>query len=36
MKKYLETNELGHRPKMKAWVVVVIGEKVEVCQEVFL
>ena len=36
MKKYLATEEVTHHPKMKAWVVVVIGDTVEVCHEVFL
>lgn len=36
MKRYLATEEITHHPKMKAWVVVVIGDTVEVCQEVIL
>ena len=36
MKKYLATQEILHHPKMKAWVVVIVGDSVEVCTEVFL
>jgi len=36
MQTYLQHNELAFRPKMKAWVMVVVGDKVEVCEEVFL
>ena len=36
MKRYLATEEITHHPKMKAWVVIIIGDTVEVCQEVIL
>ena len=36
IKTYLTTKELLHHPKMKAWVVVIVGDTVEVCDEVFL
>jgi hypothetical protein len=36
MKTYLTSHELLHHPKMKAWVVVIVGDTVEVCEEVFL
>ena len=36
IKKYLTTKELANHPKMKAWVVVIVGDTVEVCDEVFL
>ena len=36
IKKYLTTKELLHHPKMKAWVVVIVGDTVEACHEVFL
>ena len=36
MQKYLSSRELSNRPKMKAWVVVVVGDEIETCQEVFL
>jgi hypothetical protein len=36
MQKYLSSRELSNRPKMKGWVVVVVGDEIETCQEVFL
>jgi hypothetical protein len=36
MKKYLTSQELLNRPKMKAWIVVIVGDTVKVCEEVFL
>ncbi|MFN0204601.1 MAG: AAA family ATPase [Bacteroidia bacterium] len=33
---YLAKSEITHHPKMKAWVIVVVGDKVEQCEEVFL
>ena len=36
IKKYLTTRELSNHPKMKAWVVVIVGDTVEVCEEVVL
>ncbi len=33
---YLAKEELLHHPKMKAWVIVVAGDKVEECKEVVL
>jgi hypothetical protein len=36
MLEYLAKEELLNRPKMKAWVVVVVGDKVKKCVEVFL
>ena len=36
MEEYLAQNELSNHPKMKGWVVVVVGDKIEECEEVFL
>ena len=36
MKDYLASQELLHHPKMKAWVIVIVGDTVEACEEVFL
>ena len=36
MKTYLMSQELLNHPKMKAWVVVIVGDTVEACEEVFL
>jgi hypothetical protein len=36
MKKYLTSQELLNRPKMKAWIVVIVGDTVKACEEVFL
>ncbi len=36
MQSYLASQELLNHPKMKAWVVVIVGDKVEVCEEIFL
>ncbi len=33
---YLAKNELVNHSKMKAWVIVVVGDKVEECEEVIL
>lgn len=36
MEEYLAQNELSNHPKMKGWVVVVVGDKIEECEEVHL
>ncbi len=36
MNQYLASQELLHHPKMKAWVIVIVGDTVEACKEVLL
>lgn len=36
MQSYLAKEELLNHPKMKAWVVVIVGDAVEACEEVHL